>query len=515
MAVKGFYIGLMFDEAARVHGDAPVHLDQPLQLAPADGTTLTVRALAEHVRQLSAKLYAAGIRRGDRVAVYKTNNFDIALLASAVQRIGAVPALLSPMLDGDTVNQLLRRMGEPTLLTDRAKLDSESIDLTAAGRVLLSAGEQVPGTVSLAWYSDAPIPEPTVPDVHEPAFISHTSGTTGLPKLVVQTPDALWQRLKVQKLVAGRTWRRETVALCISFVHARFYSTLHMGISYGNPLLVAVNADTATIGPLFAAHRPGVVETQPNTFVSWEVLADADGDPLANVRYYSATFDAIHPRTVQTLLGASRRTRSLFFQLYGQTETGPVTGTWISRRSQSTMDGRCVGWALPGTIRLRVVDRDGRRCKPGQAGFIEVRSRTRAITYLGEDGRFNGQLTDGWWRMGDVGFKDRMGRVHLLDREIDQIDDTDSTLELEDELLSALPELREVVIVAGAGGEAVPVVCTRDDVPLDENRWRAATSAMPRLAKPRQFRFDQLPMTATWKIRRPELIRLLRDGINA
>ncbi|MFC0437581.1 class I adenylate-forming enzyme family protein [Kutzneria buriramensis] len=515
MASKGFYIGLMFDEAARAHGDAPVHLDQPLQLAPEDGTSLTVQALADHVRRLAAKLHGAGIRRGDRVAIYKTNNFDIALLAGAVQRIGAVPALLSPMLDGPTVNQLLRRMGEPALITDRAKLEAVPLDLTAASKVLLSAGDQLPGTLSLNWYNSAPEPEPVVPEPTEPAFISHTSGTTGLPKLVVQTPDALWQRLRVQKLVAGRTWRRESVALCISFVHARFYSALHMGMSYGKPLLISVSTDTDVVGPMFAAHRPGVIETQPNTFVAWEVLADAEGQPLSNVRYYSATFDAVHPRTVETLLGASKRARPLFFQLYGQTETGPVTGTWITRRSLATMDGRCVGWALPGTIRLRVVDADGNRCKPGQVGYIEVRSRTRAITYLGEDIRFRDQLTDGWWRMGDVGFTDRLRRVHLLDREIDQIDATDSTLELEDELMSALPELREIVIVADADGKALPVVCTRDDVPLDPERWAAATADMP-LAAPRQMRFDELPMTATWKIRRPELIRRLQEeGVNA
>jgi long-chain acyl-CoA synthetase len=510
---KGFYIGLMFDTAAAAHGSAPVILDTPLQLAPEDGTRLTVRQLADHVRRLSAKLVAAGVRRGDRVAIYKTNNFDIALLASAVQRIGAVPALLSPMLDGDAVSQLLARLDRPVLITDRSKLDGVSVDLEPTHLVLLSAGEELPGTVSMSRYVDAPIPEPVVPDVHEPAFISHTSGTTGLPKLAVQTPDALWQRLRVQKLVAGRTWRRETVALCVSFVHARFYSALHLGISYGNPLVVAVDPSVPNISSLFAAHRPGVVETPPNTFASWEVLADAPDQPLASVRYYCATFDALHPRTVQTLLGASRCARPVFFQLYGQTETGPVTGSWITRRSATTVDSRCVGWPLPGTIRLRIVDETGRPVRHGQVGRIEVRSRTRAITYLSEEARFTAQLNGGWWRMGDIGFKDRLGRVHLLDREIDKLDATDSNLELEDRLLSSLPELREVVIVPGAQGEPVPVVCTRDDAPLDLDRWKKAISGMPQLASPKQLAFERLPMTATWKIRRPELAQLLQHGL--
>lgn len=80
---KGFYIGLMFDRAARRHAAAPVVLDTPLQLSPQDGTTVTVGRLAELVRELAGRLVTAGVRPGDRVAVYKTNNFDIALLAAA------------------------------------------------------------------------------------------------------------------------------------------------------------------------------------------------------------------------------------------------------------------------------------------------------------------------------------------------------------------------------------------------------------------------------------------------
>jgi acyl-coenzyme A synthetase/AMP-(fatty) acid ligase len=509
---KGFYIGLMFDEAAAVHGGAPVVLDRPLQCAPAEGTRLTVGRLAGLVRETATRLSAAGVRRGERVAIYKTDNFDIAVLASAVQRIGAVPALLSPALDGTTVNRLLERLERPWLLTDREKIDAvPELDLGGAWQVLVSAGPAPEGTVELAGLPATPHVAPSVVDVHEPAFISHTSGTTGLPKLVVQSPDALGNRLRFQKAVAGRMWRREPLALCVSFVHARFYSALNIGISFGNKLLVAVDASPQNIGPLFAEHRPGVVETQPNTFVDWESLVDAAGSPLAGVKCYSATFDAMHPRTVRVLLGASKRRRPMFFQLYGQSETGPVTGNAVTLARAGKADGRCVGWALPGTIRLRVVDGAGRPVKAGEVGYIEISSRTLALTYLGEAERFAGQLRGGWWRMGDVGFKDRLGRVHLLDREIDKIDSIDSNLEVEDELMGALPELREIVIVAGPDGRALPVVCTRDDSPLDEDRWRTATAAMPPMAPPRQIAFDLLPRTATWKIRRPELMRMLEQ----
>jgi acyl-coenzyme A synthetase/AMP-(fatty) acid ligase len=508
---NGFYIGLMFDRAAAEHGSAPVVLDTPLQIAPEAGTQMNVSAVAAIVRDLAGRLISAGVRRGENVAVYKTNNFDIALLASAVQRIGAVPALLSPMLKGDVASRLLERLGSPWLLTDRAHLESTGIDVGPARGVITVAGEALPGSTALNDLAVAPLTGVSVVRPNEPAFISHTSGTTGLPKLVVQTPDALWQRLRLQKFVASRTWRHETVALCLSFVHARFYSALHLGISYGNPLLVSVDAGPESVGPLYARHRPGVVETQPNTFVDWEMLADADGAPLSNVRYYNATFDALHPRTVRTLLGASTRRSPKFFQLYGQSETGPVTGLWVSARNAENANGRCVGWPLPGTIRMRVVDKDGRRVKKGNVGHIEIKSRTCAVTYLGEHARFQEQMHDGWWRMGDVGFRDSLGRLYLLDREVDQIDVVDSNLQLEDELMSRLPELREIVFLSGDGGLALPVVCTRDDEPLDPRRWKTATADMPALADFKQLAFDQVPRTSTWKVKRSELVKQLAE----
>lgn len=511
---KGFYIGLMFDRAAAKHGSAPVVLDTPLQVSPQDGTSVTVGRLAELVRELAGRLVTAGVRPGHRVAVYKTNNFDIALVSAAVQRVGAVPALFSPMLPGDTATGLLGTLDSPWLLTDADKFTSSGVDGAAARRVLLVAGDELPGTELLSRYAVGSLRGVSVPRPNEPAFISHTSGTTGLPKLVVQTPDALYQRLRLQKVVASWVWRRESVALCVSFVHARFYSALDLGMSYGNPLLVAVDGSPESIGPLFARHRPGAVETQPNTFIDWETLADADGRPLSSIRYYSATFDAMHPRTIQNLLGASVRRSPKFIQLYGQTETGPVAGRFYTLRGAADMDGRCVGWPLPGVIRMRITDEDGRRVKTGTVGHIEVSGKTRAITYLKEDARFARQQNGSWWRMGDLGFMDRYGRLHMLDREVDSIDGAGSNLMVEDTLMDRLPELREVVVLGGLGPRPVPVVCTRGDKPLDAGRWELAVSGLPEMAGVIRLPFDDVPRTSTWKVRRPDLIAMLeKDGV--
>jgi fatty acid CoA ligase FadD22 len=365
--------------------------------------------------------------------------------------------------------------------------------------------------IALQTFVGAPRRPPVHRGVREPALITHSSGTTGLPKLAVHCPNAMWNRLIPQKLIGWLT-RGETAAVCMSHVHSRFYHALGVFLHYGSPVVALVNHDPASVGPLLAREQPGIVETHPNTFVLWEELADARGGPLQSVRCFGSTFDAIHPRTIQRLLGASQRRGAYLMQLYGQSETGPVAARWFTRRSADKANGRLVGFGLPGFTRLRIVDDYGQPCHDGDLGHIEARTRGRILTYLGANEKYVEQLDGSWWRMGDVGHVNRWGALYLADREVDQIDSVDSNLEIEDLLMSRLDELREVVIVAGATGEAIPVICTKDDRPLVAGRWQAATAGLTAMAPPVVCRFDDLPRTGTWKIKRLEVARQLSEG---
>ncbi|WP_312878563.1 AMP-binding protein [Lentzea indica] len=148
---SGFYIGQMFREAASRHGAVPVVLDRPLDVAPGDGLRHTYRSLADLVDRLADQLWAAGVRPASHVAIHKRDNVDIALLACAVSRIGAVPVLLSPGLDTTAVSILLGRLDRPLLVTDEATLSRLMAHTDISGltskRVLVSG--VFPGAVAL------------------------------------------------------------------------------------------------------------------------------------------------------------------------------------------------------------------------------------------------------------------------------------------------------------------------------------------------------------------------------
>ncbi len=513
IANRGFRLGSLFERAAARHPANILVLDHDLDIAPQLGRRATVAETAEVVADMAARLWAAKVRPGERVVIYKSNAFDIVLLACAVARIGAVPVLLSPKLDGETATELVRRAGRPHLVTDQAKLEQELPErvFELSERVLLTSGSHPDATDLHALAGAERVECLTMPPEH-PTLITHTSGTTGTPKLAVHTGRTLQARYRPQVSALAPIVRgRETIAMHVSFVHSRIFTALAISLFRGFPIVMLVDSDAKHVGDLFAQLRPGILEAHPNSFMQWEELADDPRGPLRNVKLFSSTFDAIHPRTVHRLLHATRRRAPLFAQLYGQSEVGPAVARAFSKRRALEADGRCVGMAIPGMTEVRVVSRNGKPPSERHPGYIEVRSDGRIVTYLGEQERYDAQVTDGWWRMGDVGYRTKWGCVHLLDREVDLIEDFGSTLAVEDQLFGKLDNLVEVVIVPDRNNVATPIVCTRDDEPLDLAAWRSAVADLPKMAEPVQWKHEDLPQTATTKIKRLELARILAE----
>ncbi|HET9168334.1 MAG TPA: class I adenylate-forming enzyme family protein [Actinospica sp.] len=517
---RGLHLGLLPAECAKKHPDTPLWLDHDMDCAPEAGRELTTARLAALIEDFAGRLWAAGVRPGTHVAVYKRHNFDIYLLAVAASRIGAVPAMLSPALTGETVAALLGRLRSPYLLTDAGKLENELAgqDVHALTAGVLIAGEgpaEDAATVSLRTLAGAPVPRFSAPDLDSAALMTHTSGTTGIPKLVVHTPRSLAGRLRPQALLAKLVRDPGPYALHVSFVHSRMFMAMALALPKGMPTIVMADGDPELVAELFAKHRPGVVETHPNSYVEWEALAEHPLHPLQNVKLFSGTFDAIHPGTIDTLLSGTRRENARFFQIYGQSECGPLTGRWYNPRNAAGADGRCLGHPMPGLTHIRVVPRNGRRPGRKTPGFIEASADGRAVNYFGEEARYQAEETGRWWRTGDVGFRTRRGCVHVLDRAVDVIENVDSTLEIEDSVMGQLHELIEVVVIPGPRQEPLPVVCTKLNAPLDLDRWRRAVARFPQLADPVQMPLDDLPRTATMKVQRIELARRLRERYEA
>ncbi len=480
--------------AAAAHPDTPIILDAPLDIAPLLGTRLTYSVLAQCVDEVAGAFAAAGVGRGQRVAIVKRNNFDQLVCSYALMRLGAVPALIAAALDADTRRVLLDRLEPALVLTDCG---------SAGARWPTFSPSEASAHARLG---ALPAPAPARGD--EPALIVHSSGTTGVPKLIVHSAANVeriaWvgRHQALVRLVPLR--RTDLIAASLTWAHARAAIGYALAFAKAVPLLAISDPTPQSALPLVAEHEPTVVETHPNIFLQWEraLASNPRCEPFRNVRLFVSTADAAHPGTVTALLGATRRCAPVYVEVYGMSEMGPATVS-ITRRRQRRRQSRVVGRSIPGFSRIRIVDpASGRRVRRGKVGAIEIATRAPLLSYVGEEERRAKQLHGRWFRTGDLGVKTTTGLVRLLDREADRVGSVMSCVHVEQRILARLPRAREVAIIKGPAGEAVPVVATVGDAPLDAGEWDLATRGLPPLAAPVHLPFGELPFTATWKVRR-------------
>ncbi|MBW4718442.1 class I adenylate-forming enzyme family protein [Saccharothrix obliqua] len=494
-------MGTLFEECAARRAHTALVLDRPFDIAPERGTRFTVPQLAELVVDAAGWLHGAGVRPGDRVAVVKRNHYDYDLLACAAIRLGAVPALLSGHLSDDVLETLLKRLEPAVVVTDRPLAAHHA-------RRVLSLGH---GELTLDDVRGTRAPGPWRRDDHDPLVVNHTSGTTGVPKLVVHTTGTLVNQLARFE----STWlpviglrRDDVVANASSYAHGRTFCWTGVVFSMA-PRQVLVLSEPDSAQQVLADHRPTVVEALPSVYVRWQRLANSAANPFRSVRLYISTYDAMHPPAMRTMLGASERKRPVWVQGWGQTETGPLTFRFLTRAAAAREEtARDLGRPVPGRTRLRVVDPETFTPVPrGVPGLVLARTKARCTGYVGEQDRWLAKNSGRWWNTGDLGVRTRTGRVLLLDREVDAAPGL-SCLEVEDRVEDRLPEVLECVVLGTRGSLPVPVLVTADGL-LDRDRWRAVADGLPPLAAPRVLTWDRVPRTGTGKVRRLELLASL------
>ncbi|HEX6074951.1 MAG TPA: AMP-binding protein [Micromonosporaceae bacterium] len=495
-------LGALPEIAAQRHADVPLLSDTPwLGL---DRDVRTVGDFAWAVHEYADRLWATGVRRGATVAVVKANHYDIQALACAAIRVGAVPALLSVRMAPDELVTCLGLLDRPVLLVDADGIErlaayAESLPRLTSGVFALHA----PGAGWAPTLDASGHHEPIPWSGDGPMIITHSSGTTGAPKLVAQSADSLYGHAAPQIAVARQLDTTGIAAKCLSFVHARTASGLVAMLTVTMPFLALSNTAPEDVAEQLVAHRPQGLETHPNLFLLWESLGTRPQRPFASVERFLTSFDAVHPRTVRALLNGSDQPNPVYLQAYGQTETGPVTLRAVHRADLDTLDetSRNVGRPFPGITDVRIVDDAGESVPAGTPGYIEARTPGRGHSIIGQPPLPG---PGEWWPMGDIGRITENGSLELLDRVADRLAGTASLLRLEDRLLDALPQLLEVVLTPGPDGALVVTVCTADDQPLELELWAkaAVTAGLPADTGFTQRRWADLPWTGSWKVRR-------------
>jgi acyl-CoA synthetase (AMP-forming)/AMP-acid ligase II len=182
----------------------PGVLDAALQARPdaaavvARSGSLTYAELDERADAAAAALWDLGLRPGGRVVATLPNDLDVVVAFHGAMRLGAIWVGIGEALAAPEKRHLIRDC-EPSLM-----LATESV-IAECGEALDDVKAQGRTPEELRTAIAAAGAPPTVEiDVHAPAGIAYTSGTTGVPKGIVHSQHNLL--LPGEVLVASRGW---------------------------------------------------------------------------------------------------------------------------------------------------------------------------------------------------------------------------------------------------------------------------------------------------------------------
>jgi long-chain acyl-CoA synthetase len=391
-------------------------------------SALTLASWLAGASTVAAGLRRHGVRRGDRVGLLfgPADWADFAIAYCGVLRAGAVAVPLSDRLAPGQI--------------DYALTQCDAAGLIHGGPV---AAASPPGT---RWHATvqelASGGDDEVPDLARPgdlAQILFTSGTSGKPKGVAATHANL-------SLNAPKHPRRLRLAHSARFAHAFAIGTN----AAQTMLLTALHARPGALSlPAFTPGRfarlietPGVGTVFMVPSVAAELLDSAalTGRDLSRVQLVGSTAAPLPPAVAVRL--AKAFSGAAIVNYYTSTEAAPAEASMIFDPSRPGALGR------PADGALRVTDPAGDVMPAGGTGDVWLRCPFPRAYY--RDAGATASTFDGEWvRMGDVGWLDEDGYLHLSDRREDIVKSGAfklSTVEVESALYEH-PQIAQAAVV--------------------------------------------------------------------
>ncbi len=411
---------------------------------------LTFSQFDELVDRAAAAMHAAGLGKGDRVAILAHNCWQFPVVTFAAARIGAISVPINFMLNAVEVGYILDDCAAAAVVAEDALVpiaDAAIADGAGSVRVRVSidlSGYQTPpGWQGFdEWTRPGTPPEVVVSD-NDVIRIMYTSGTESRPKGAMLTSQSLmWQY--VSCVVSGEMSADDIEVHALPLYHcAQLDCFLSVDLYLGATSIILDKPDPETILRTVERERATKLFCPPTVWISLLRSPLFDHVDLVSLAkgYYGAS--ALPGEVLEEML---RRVPWLrLWNFYGQTEMAPVA-TVLGPDEQVSRGGSAGRPAL--NVDTRIVDDSGQMVPTGEVGEIVHRSPQATVGYLNNPDKTAEAFAGGWFHSGDLGYLDDDGYLWVVDRKKDMIKtggENVATLEVE-EALYALGAVAEAAV---------------------------------------------------------------------
>ena len=416
----GTHNGHLMAAALKRHRDRPVmHLGD---------VTLTGGQVADRISQYVQAYESLGAGRGTAGALLALNRPEVLFIIGAGQTQGFRRTSLHPLGSLEDHAYVINDAEITTLTIDPNPMFVERAlgllercprldkvltigpvpdELSHVGHDLAAAAERC---------EPRPLEAVTLPPDHI-VSITYTGGTTGRPKGVVGTAQAMTTMTQVQ--LAEWEWPESPrFMMCTPLSHAGaafFVPT----VMKGGTLFVLGRFDPAEVLRTIEEQRITATMLVPSMLYALMDHPDSRTRDLSSLEtvYYGAS--AINPVRLREAID---RFGPVFAQYYGQSEA-PMVITYLAKDDHvGADDRRLASCGRPSAfLRTALLGEDGRPVAPGEPGEICVAGPLLAGGYWKLPEVTAETFRDGWMHTGDVAREDEDGFWYIVDRTKDMI----------------------------------------------------------------------------------------------
>ncbi len=379
------------------------------------GETVTYGQLDRQSNRIAHLFRSQGLKAGDHIAIFLENNARYFEICWGAQRSGLIYTAISSRLTADEVEYIVTDCGAKLFVT--SKYLSEKATELVTGMKGAASRFMIDGTIEgYASWEDAVAAQPATPIADETSGhdMLYSSGTTGRPKGVLpvvepQPIDYDNPLLAISRRLYGID--HETIYLSPAPLYHAAPLRFNMSVMrLGGTSVIMEQFDAEEYLKLVPRHRATHTQVVPTMFVRFLKLPDA-ARLAHDVSSLKCAIHAAAPCPIPVKERMIEWWGPIVWEYYGGTEGNGLTicnsAEWLAHKGT-------VGRAIVG--KLKIVGDGGEEMPVGEPGTVYF-AEGRQFEYHNDPKKTaESRHPKGWSTLGDVGYVDADGFLHLTDR---------------------------------------------------------------------------------------------------